>query len=206
AEPTAAAPAPAADDQPTLSAAGPSGNDDAQPGPPAAGDTGSAQPWVGRIDPDLLEIFVEEARELLDHDDGLLAQWRTEPGEPAHAVGVQRDLHTLKGGARIAGLIPVGDLTHAIETLLEKPVGERDTAQLIGALETGFDTLNSLVQRVSQGQPIEYPQALIDRLLAMAGQEALADEYHEPAKAAPTRLPSTPLPELLPDLLPDREE
>ena len=206
AEPAAAAPAPAADDQPPVSAAGPSGTDDAQTGPPAAGDTGSAQPWVGRIDPDLLEIFVEEARELLDHADGLLAQWRTEPGEPAHAVGVQRDLHTLKGGARIAGLIPVGDLTHAIETLLEKPVGERDTAQLIGALETGFDTLNSLVQRVSQGQPIEYPQALIDRLLAMAGQEALADEYHEPAKAAPTRLPSTPLPELLPDLLPDREE
>ncbi|NUR22194.1 Hpt domain-containing protein [Frateuria sp.] len=168
----------------------------------------SNAPWVGQIDPDLLEIFTEEARELLDHADGLLAQWRADPGEPAHAAGVQRDLHTLKGGARIAGLVPVGDLTHAIETLLERPVGERDTAQLIGALESGFDTLNSLVQRVSQGMSIEYPQALIDRLLAMAGQETLAEEGGDAtAPAAGTaRLPAAPLPELLPELLPDREE
>ncbi|HET6804671.1 MAG TPA: Hpt domain-containing protein [Frateuria sp.] len=175
---------------------------------PVATDPAPAQPWSGQIDPDLLEIFTEEAHELLDHADGLLAQWRAEPGETAHAVGVQRDLHTLKGGARIAGLVPVGDLTHAIETLLEKPVGERDTAQLIGALEAGFDTLHSLVKRVSQGQPIEYPQALIDRLLAMAGEEALADEGHQPASAAPpsARVPAAPLPELLPELLPEREE
>jgi chemosensory pili system protein ChpA (sensor histidine kinase/response regulator) len=163
--------------------------------------------WVGQIDPDLLEIFTEEARELLDHADGLLAQWRAEPGEPAHAAGVQRDLHTLKGGARIAGLVPVGDLTHAIETLLERPVGERDTAQLIGALESGFDTLNSLVQRVSQGMAIEYPQALIDRLLAMAGQESLAADGDFATPAPETaRVPAAPLPELLPELLPDREE
>ncbi|MCX7513775.1 Hpt domain-containing protein [Frateuria hangzhouensis] len=167
--------------------------------------TTPAMPWVGQIDPDLLEIFTEEAHELLDHAGELLAQWRAEPNEPAHAVALQRDLHTLKGGARIAGLVPVGDLTHAIETLLEKPVGERDTAQLIGALETGFDTLHSLVQRVSQSQPIEYPQALIDHLLAMAGQEALADEQLS-ASAPSARLPAAPLPELLPELLPDREE
>jgi chemosensory pili system protein ChpA (sensor histidine kinase/response regulator) len=174
----------------------------------SAASQGEAVPvvaWTGQIDPDLLDIFTEEARELLDHADGLLAQWRGEPGEPAHAAGVQRDLHTLKGGARIAGLVPVGDLTHAIETLLERPVGERDTAQLIGALESGFDTLNSLVQRVSQGMAIEYPQALIDRLLAMAGQESLAEDTGSVAPAT-ARVPAAPLPELLPELLPDREE
>ncbi|MGN2244597.1 Hpt domain-containing protein [Frateuria sp. GZRR33] len=166
------------------------------------------QPWVGQIDPDLLEIFTEEANELLDHADGLLAEWRAEPSETAHAAGLQRDLHTLKGGARIAGLVPVGDLTHAIETLLEKPVAERDTAQLIGGLEAGFDALHSLVKRVSLGQSIEYPQALIDRLLAMVGEEALSDEGHDtgPAMAPSARLPAAPLPELLPDLLPEREE
>ncbi|SEJ30413.1 Hpt domain-containing protein [Frateuria terrea] len=174
---------------------------------PPMDDRTPAQLWVGQIDPDLLEIFTEEAHELLDHADDLLAQWRADPSETTHAAGVQRDLHTLKGGARIAGLVPVGDLTHAIETLLEKPVGERDTAQLISALEAGFDTLHSLVQRVSQGQPIEYPQALIDSLLAMAGQETLADEGNEASSAMPSaRLPAAPLPELLPELLPEREE
>ncbi|MGN6283407.1 Hpt domain-containing protein [Frateuria sp.] len=177
---------------------------------PLAIDDTPAQPWVGQIDPDLLEIFTEEANELLDHADGLLAEWRAEPSETSHAAGLQRDLHTLKGGARIAGLVPVGDLTHAIETLLEKPVAERDTAQLIGALEVSFDALHSLVKRVSQSQPIEYPQALIDRLLALAGQEALSDEGHDTAHAPvampSARLPAAPLPELLPELLPEREE
>jgi chemosensory pili system protein ChpA (sensor histidine kinase/response regulator) len=200
----AAAPEPAAAEDEPATALAPVESVDV----PRDAESAPAAPWVGQIDPDLLEIFTEEARELLDHADGLLAQWRAEPGEPAHAAGVQRDLHTLKGGARIAGLVPVGDLTHAIETLLEKPVAERDTAQLIGALEAGFDTLNSLVQRVAQGMAIEYPQALIDRLLAMAGQETLADEGegHTTPALATARVPAAPLPELLPELLPDREE
>src|SRR6185437_10807858 len=76
------------------------------------------------IDADLLEVFVEEAREILDHADGVLAQWHAEPAAAGHLPELQRDLHTLKGGARIAGLMPVGDLAHAIETLLEKPVAD----------------------------------------------------------------------------------
>jgi chemosensory pili system protein ChpA (sensor histidine kinase/response regulator) len=176
-----------------------------------------AQTWLGQIDPDLLEVFTEEAREILDHADGELAQWRAEPAELAHVVNLQRDLHTLKGGARIAGLVPVGDLTHAIETLLEKPVGS-DPAPLIAALEAGFDQLHTLVQRVVQGHGIEYPQALIDRLLAMAGEEGLVDSDEfiapsvelpaaaAPAPATPAAPTTTGLPELLPELLPETEE
>ena len=33
---------------------------------------------------------------------------------------LQRFLHTLKGGARMAGVLPVGDLSHALETLLSR--------------------------------------------------------------------------------------
>src|SRR6185503_12980276 len=87
----------------------------------AAADTGLP------IDADLLEVFIDEAREILDHADGVLAQWHAEPTELSHVAELQRDLHTLKGGARIAGLVSVGDLSHAIETLLEKPI--RDHAK-----------------------------------------------------------------------------
>src|SRR6185437_2311533 len=58
----------------------------------------------GQIDADLLEVFVDEAREILDHADGVLAQWHAEPAELSCVGELQRDLHTLKGGARIAGL------------------------------------------------------------------------------------------------------
>ncbi|SFS06435.1 chemosensory pili system protein ChpA (sensor histidine kinase/response regulator) [Dyella sp. OK004] len=158
-----------------------------------------AATWTNsQIDPDLLEIFIEEAREILDHSDSALAQWRAEPSEMEHMASVQRDLHTLKGGARIAGMVPVGDLTHAIETLLESPVGHDPSrvGDLIGALESGFDQLHVLVQRVSQGRGIEYPQAMIDHFLGMAGETASLAEEHVVAMPP---APQVDLPELLPE-------
>ena len=164
----------------------------------------------GQIDADLLEVFIDEAREILDHADGVLAQWHAEPAELVHVPELQRDLHTLKGGARIAGLVPVGDLSHAIETLLEKPI--RDTSKtgpLIAAMEASFDQLHSLVQQVAQGQATDYPQAMIDHLLALAGETALADD----AVSAPMPVPAAPLPAVsaaddldLPELMPEAEE
>jgi len=157
-----------------------------------------------QIDPDLLEIFIEEAREILDHSDSVLAQWRVEPTESAHLAELQRDLHTLKGGARIAGMVPVGDLTHAIETALEKPLNPESAqfGELIAALEAGFDLLHGLVQRVSQGKSIAYPQAMIDRFLSMG--EGSAGAFVAPASATVVPFPERArLPELLPE---EREE
>ncbi|MFC4528523.1 Hpt domain-containing protein [Dyella halodurans] len=169
-----------------------------------------------QIDPDLLEIFIEEARELLDHSDGVLAEWRAEPSTIEHVAELQRDLHTLKGGARIAGLVPVGDLTHAIETALEKPLHAESAhiGDLIAALEAGFDQLHQIVQRVSQGHSVAYPQAMIDRFVAMAGgasgeaatAAAVAIEPAAVEQSSATVLPfpdRTKLPELLPE---EREE
>jgi chemosensory pili system protein ChpA (sensor histidine kinase/response regulator) len=163
---------------------------------PAANESNAAMVY-GQIDPDLLEIFIEEGREILDHADGVLAQWRAEPTELEHVASLQRDLHTLKGGARIAGMLAVGDLTHAIETLLERPVGQHtlQAGELISALEGGFDQLHLLVQRVSQGRPIEYPQAMIDRFLELSGETSVEEAVPPPA-IAPLRVD---LPELLPE-------
>jgi chemosensory pili system protein ChpA (sensor histidine kinase/response regulator) len=157
-----------------------------------------------QIDPDLLEIFIEEAREILDHSDGVLAQWRAEPSAIEHVAELQRDLHTLKGGARIAGMVPVGDLTHAIETALERPLqaDSAHTRELIAALEAGFDQLHGLVQRVSQGRALDYPQVMIDRFLAMAHA---ADQTEA---AGPVAANVVPFPERLklPELLPEERE
>ncbi|HEY0197130.1 MAG TPA: Hpt domain-containing protein [Rhodanobacter sp.] len=185
---------------------------------PALQDQDAAFAGASQIDADLLEVFIDEAREILDHADGVLAQWHAEPTQLAHVGELQRDLHTLKGGARIAGLAAVGDLTHAIETLLEKPIRDpARTGTLIVALEASFDQLHSFVQQVSQGQATEYPQATIDHLLALAGEKTLADDAlleaavalppAKPAKAA--QVPAAPSSALgldLPELLPEAEE
>jgi len=187
---------------------------------PVLRDDAYALAGSGHIDADLLEVFIEEAREILDHADGVMAQWHDAPDDLTHVAELQRDLHTLKGGARIAGLMGVGDLTHAVETLLEKPI--RDTAKtvpLITALEASFDRLHKLVHSVSLGQSVEYPQDMINQLLVLAGETNLADDAISIADAAPyARAPSTTVPPVtpavapvqdassLPDLLPEMED
>ncbi|THD09886.1 Hpt domain-containing protein [Rhodanobacter lindaniclasticus] len=167
-------------------------------------------PDGSRIDADLLEVFIDEAREILDSADGVLAKWHAEPGELSYVGELQRDLHTLKGGARIAGLVSVGDLAHAIETVLEKPIRDPGkTGTLIGALESSFDQLNAMVQRVSQGHMPDYPQTAIDHLLELAGATTLVgDTVDAPEDTqAPVAETSQPvvhddqhgLPELLPE-------
>ncbi len=163
------------------------------------------------IDADLLEVFVDEAHELLDHADGVLAQWHANPEEADYAIELRRDLHTLKGGARIAGLMQVGDLAHAVETLLEKRVrGQAQVGSLISTLEASFDQLNALVQKIAHGEAPAYPQPMIDRLLALAGETAFADDARLAAAVVPVAKPATvvvpptvPVASDLPELLPE---
>ncbi|MEO7052879.1 MAG: Hpt domain-containing protein [Rhodanobacter sp.] len=169
-------------------------------------------PDGSQIDADLLEVFIDEARELLDSADDVLAKWHADPEQLSHVGELQRDLHTLKGGARIAGLVAVGDLAHATETVLEKPIRDASkTAALIGALEASFDQLNALVQQVAQGEMPDYPQAMIDHLLEMTGAKALAGAVEPLPSAAvmPREEPAQPLSATwddaldLPELLPE---
>ena len=71
------------------------------------------------LDDELLEIFSEEASEIFDRADHLLAELEEKPDSPEIIQALQRDLHTLKGGARMAGLNQIGDLSHQLESLFE---------------------------------------------------------------------------------------
>ncbi|MCC6505580.1 MAG: Hpt domain-containing protein [Aquimonas sp.] len=116
------------------------------------------------VDLDLLDVFMEEGVDILDHSDGVLAQLRDAPSDSAPVVALQRDLHTLKGGARMAGLAPIGDLAHVMESLLEAVAhGNRDLGTFgIEVLERGFDRLHQMVARVGQRQAIQAPTHLLE--------------------------------------------
>jgi chemosensory pili system protein ChpA (sensor histidine kinase/response regulator) len=152
------------------------------PETPAASFVGDVDPEgpldLPDMDMDLLDIFVEEAVDILDHADGAMAQLRESPEDREPVASLQRDLHTLKGGARMAGLYPVGDLSHAMESLFESIVhGERAASRAsIDALEKAFDRLHGMVQRVKMRQAIALPEHTIARLEAiLEGREAEFD-------------------------------
>ncbi|MET4727629.1 chemosensory pili system protein ChpA (sensor histidine kinase/response regulator) [Lysobacter enzymogenes] len=132
---------------------------------------------LSELDPELVDIFVEEGGDLLDHSDGLLAQLRETPGERELLVGMQRDLHTLKGGARMAGIMAVGELGHVMESLLEAVVDHRTELgrDSVALLERGFDRLHAMVTRVGQRKAIAMPTELIAMFEARSRGELTID-------------------------------
>ncbi|HEX4480654.1 MAG TPA: Hpt domain-containing protein [Rudaea sp.] len=125
------------------------------------------------MDEDLLEIFVQEGDDILDHSDSLMAKLRESPQDRDLVTGLQRDLHTLKGGARMAGLAPIGDLSHAMESLLESISENRRMMDrvTVDSLERGFDRLHGLVQRVSRRQALSMPEHAIARFEGLVSGE-----------------------------------
>lgn len=126
------------------------------------------------LDLDLVDIFAEEGNDLLDHSDGLLAKLRETPDDRSLITGLQRDLHTIKGGARMAGINAIGDLGHAIESLLEQVAAQRIDLDDDGVrlLERGFDGLHGLVARVSAHRKAPMPTELIAEFEASANPQA----------------------------------
>ncbi len=126
------------------------------------------------LDRELVDIFVEEGGDLLDHIDHQLHALREDPSAREPVIELQRDLHTLKGGARMAGIATIGDLGHVIESLLESIAGNRTELQRedLGLLERGFDTLHQLLVRTRAHRATEMPSALIAAFEARIRGEA----------------------------------
>ena len=150
------------------------------------------------LDPELVDIFVEEGIDLLDHSDALLAQLRETPDNRDAVAGLQRDLHTLKGGARMAGLMEIGELGHAMETLLEAVAERHRTLKRgdVSLLERGFDRLHTMVTRAGERRAIGPSQALVDAFNGTAtGDAPAASPAPAPASSKAELAPlSAPLP------------
>ncbi|GMR14690.1 MAG: hypothetical protein BMS9Abin30_0295 [Gammaproteobacteria bacterium] len=105
------------------------------------------------VDTEILGIFLEEATEVLASCDTLLNSWRDNLPDLAIVENLQREIHTFKGGARMSGVRSMGDLSHAMESLLERIAGQMlpPSVSAIEALEQGCDRLNEWVEQASQG-------------------------------------------------------
>ena len=124
------------------------------------------------FDEQLLPIFMEEAAELLEQLQGNLREWRGSPDSNSHSPGIARLLHTLKGSARMAGAMSLGEHVHGLETRLEAFDGP--TPALIDELESGLDKVSADLDRITAGpEPAATP----------ASEQALAQP---PAGATPS--------------------
>jgi chemosensory pili system protein ChpA (sensor histidine kinase/response regulator) len=91
------------------------------------------------LDPDLFEIFEEEAQEIFPATASALRQWAARPENTSARGEVLRGLHTLKGSARLAGAMRLGELAHRMESNVEMIPHEGAQAADIEALMGQLD-------------------------------------------------------------------
>jgi len=121
--------------------------------------------YADEIDADLLPVFLEEAADLLPQIGHDLRQWQQEPGNTAIAQGMQRALHTVKGSARMAGAMRLGQHAHELETQIENMVhaGTRALAPTaFDELLANYDAallLFEALQQPAAAQPQPQPDA-----------------------------------------------
>ena len=138
------------------------------------------------IDAELLPVFLEEARELVPQIAAELREWKTKPADAALADSVKRALHTLKGSARMAGAIRLGELTHLMESRIEFALEAGElTPAVFEDLQGQMDRLSGDLDRLGQQPKAEVaapaPAAMLrvnaerlDDLIADSGEVAIA--------------------------------
>lgn len=118
------------------------------------------------IDQDIVSIFLDESEDLIETVEADVQQWLNHRDDVSYLKSLMRPLHTIKGGARMAGLESVGDISHEFETLLlSVSNGDRK-------IDNGF------FSKVSQ-----FVTALVDAVSVIRGKlSASATEDHIEAK------------------------
>jgi len=147
----------------------------------------AAAPAAEEFDHEIANIFSEEATELLEAAEISLTAWNRDRKSKERVVELQRQLHTLKGGARMAGITAMGDLSHELETLVIQidggSVAGDDHAHAV--MQASLDELARMRDLVSNGTLPGGATALIAQV------RGLATPARTPA-AAPPSIPAAP--------------
>ncbi|AZZ78821.1 hybrid sensor histidine kinase/response regulator [Pseudomonas sp. RU47] len=117
-------------------------------------------------DPELMEIFLEEGFDIIENSGAALLRWQAEPGNRQEVETLLRDLHTLKGGARMVEIGPIGDLAHELEYLYESLSSGalQPSAELFALVQRGHDRLAQMLDGVRAGQPCPPADRLINAI------------------------------------------
>jgi chemosensory pili system protein ChpA (sensor histidine kinase/response regulator) len=113
-----------------------------------------------QLDVDLFPIFEEEALELLPQLSSALRQWNARPDNLGARQEALRVLHTLKGSARLAGAMQLGEMAHRMESGVEKVNVEAPDAAVMSRLLASLDDLTQVFEtlRKTPVQALNLPE------------------------------------------------
>ena len=120
---------------------------------------------VDVIDLDLFPIFEEECAELMPRLGSALRQWTETPAGLEPRLEVSRVLHTLKGSARLAGAMRLGEMAHRFESEIASIGAQALVEQEFEFLLARFDGMQSVFEALRRSDATGAP--------ALAGQVEL---------------------------------
>lgn len=123
-------------------------------------------------DPDILEIYLEEAAEESQNIARLQQDWLLHPEDENALKNIRRAFHTIKGSGRLVGAMKIGEFAWDYEQLLNRLIDKAipPSKQIINAVGKAAQALPELVNELTTSTA---PQADINYLRGLA--RALAE-------------------------------
>ncbi len=141
------------------------------------------------IDEQLLPIFLEEAIDLSQNIATQMRAWRGDPASAEPVRTLARLLHTLKGSARMAGAMRLGEITHAIETRVDDASRSGEvTLDTIDEIHTSLDAVQQIIERLQSGESLAQPSVATPEPGAVPAVSAVS------AATAPAESAAAPMP------------
>lgn len=139
------------------------------------------------------QIFFEEAGENLDLMERMLLGLNLETADDEELNGIFRCAHSVKGGAATFGFSDVAELTHQMESLLDKLRRHElnPTSAMVDVLLESADASRGLLACHQSGNVGEGPAtaALVSRIRSLAAGEAPSAAPAQQAVVAPPPVP-----------------
>ncbi len=125
----------------------------------------------GRSDPELVEVFIEEAKEEIANIARNLPQWTSDRENSEALIATRRSFHTLKGSGRMVGAQLLGEFAWNIENLLNRVINQtlEPTPAMVSFVEEACGALPQLLEQLEIGlSPKVDVQLLMKRAEAFA--------------------------------------
>src|SRR5258707_8403300 len=135
-----------------------------------------AVPEPEPVDPQFVELFIEEAKEEIASIQSSFPQWDQNPMDLESLALIRRRFHTLKGSGRMVGARSIAEFGWSIENLLNRIIDKTlsRTPGMMALLRSSVAALPQLVEELESGRHNPVPiEALMVRAFAYAdGREA----------------------------------
>ncbi len=159
----------------------------------SAGDGGDLRASRSQAAPELVSVFLEEAREVLRNIETALDTLRDDPSDPEALVVLQRGFHTLKGSSRMVHLDDLGHVAHIMEDALNATVNKSRSAttELLTLLDLSHRRFGEWIGAIEKNPCTDLHQAELLELADRIGAGAQASAGASSATAGSAALEAT---------------